>query len=325
MNPYSDTSFWEFFGVLGQRLSTLLTGSPLASDELQIAVLSFVAISGALIGPFLILRKMTMLANALSHTILLGIALAFLFSPSADLYAHLPLFMVAAILTGLATAFITEFFTSTLRLQADASTGLTFTSLFALGILLVTLLTRNAHIGTEIVMGNVDALQINDMYWAALIAGINAVITFLFFKEFTLTTFDKALAASLGFSPAIFSYLLMTQVSITVVSGFRAVGVLMVLALLTAPALTARLLTHKLKPLIFTSICIGILSAFLGVALSRHILSVYSVALSTAGVTVCVLTALFIITALVKVWYPSRIDSVPVSEFEKSSKVELRP
>ncbi|MFA6915519.1 MAG: metal ABC transporter permease [Parachlamydiales bacterium] len=301
MNPYTDTTFWQFFNVLFQRLGTLLTGGPIASDELQIAVLSLVAISGALIGPFLILRKMTMLANALSHTILIGIALAFLVSPSDDLYAHLPLFMVAAVLTGLATAFITEFFTSTLRLQADASTGLTFTSLFALGILLVTLLTRNAHIGTEIVMGNVDALQISDMYWAALIAAINIVIILLFFKEYTLTTFDKALAVSLGFSPAFFSYLLMTQVSITVVSGFRAVGVLMVLALLTAPALTARLITHKLKHLILYSILIGIIGAFMGVALSRHILSVQNIALSTAGVTVCVLTFIFILAALIKV------------------------
>lgn len=303
MNPYTDTSFWQFFVVLAQRLWATVTGSlpsSLASDELQIAVLSLVAISGALIGPFLILRRMTMLANALSHTILLGIATAFLFSPSEDLYAHLPLFMGAAIVMGLATAFITEFFTSTLRLQADASTGITFTSLFALGIILVTVMTRNAHIGTEVVMGNVDALQFNDLYWAAIIATINLVITLLFFKEYTITTFDKALAASLGFSPVFFSYLLMTQVSITVVSGFRAVGVLMVLALLTAPALTARLFSHRLKPLILYACLIGVLSAFIGVALSRHMISVYGIALSTAGVTVCVLTVFLLIGAFIK-------------------------
>lgn len=301
-NPYTDATLLDFFGILIQRLALFFTGTTLslASDELQLAVLSCVAISGALVGSFLVLKRMTMLANSLSHTILLGIVIAFWISPGEDIYHNLPLFLVAAILTGFATSFITQFLTSTLRLQADASTGLTFTTLFALGILLVTLLTRNAHIGAEVVMGNVDALQQQDLTWAALIALINIAIIILFFKEYLITTFDQGLAQVLGFSPVIFGYLLMAQVSLTAVSGFRAVGVLMVLALLTAPPLTARLLTHHLKTLVLLACFIGILGACLGVALTRHVLSVYGIALSTGGITVCVLSIIFLSTALFK-------------------------
>ncbi len=300
-NPYSDTTFWEFFLVLFQRIGYFLMGKgelSLASDELQMAVLASVAISGALVGSFLVLKRMTMLANALSHTILLGIVLVFLINPSDDLYYNIPLFLVASVLVGAATAFLTEFLNSTLNLQVDASIGLTFTSLFALGIVLITVLTRNAHIGTEVVMGNVDALQREDLYWALGIALFNAIFIYLFFKEYLITTFDSGLAQVIGFSPALFSYLLMGQTSITVVSGFRAVGVLMVLALLTAPTLIARQLTHRFKRLILLACLIGILTALIGVALSRHLLSVYGIALSTGGVTVCVISAFYLITII---------------------------
>ncbi len=262
------------------------------------AVLACIAISGALIGPFLILKRMTMLANALSHTILLGIIPTFLLFPGSDLQSNMPAFIFASIVMGLLTSFITEFLTSSVKLQADASTGLTFTSLFALGIILVTLLTRNAHVGTEIVMGSVDALQTSDLFWAAAIALVNAVIVALFYKEYLITTFDRGLAAALGFSPTFFGYLLMSQASLTVVSGFRAVGVLMVLALITGPSLTARLLTHRLKPLLFLGIGIGICSAIAGVALARHLLTVNDLALSTSGITVCVISGVFFVVAL---------------------------
>lgn len=310
-NPYSNASFFEFFGVFFGRLGAFLSDPfhfSLASDELQMAVLACIAVSGALIGPFLVLRRMTMLANALSHTILLGIVITFLFFPSHDLHDSMPLFLLASVIMGLFTTFLTEFLTSTLGLQADASTGLTFTSLFALGIILVTLLTRNTHIGTEVVMGNVDALQGDDLFWAALIALMNVVLIVLFFKEYLITTFDKGLAAALGFAPVIFSYLLMTQVSITVVSGFRAVGVLMVLALITGPALTARLLSDKLKHILVIASLLGIFGAVFGVALARHLLSVHDFALSTAGVTVCVLAGMFTVVASWKL-LPFRLRS----------------
>lgn len=310
-NPYDGKTFFEFFIQLIFRLFYFFTGklsfSNLASDEIQIIVLVGVAASSSLVGTFLVLRKMTMLANSLSHTILLGIVsiyvlmhYGFLNNTSSHDSININAMLLAALFTGLITAFLTEFLTKFARLQEDASTGLIFSSLFALGIVLVTLLTRNAHIGTEVVMGNVDALHINDCKLVLIIFAINAFIFTVFFKEFKITTFDPSLSRAFGFSTIFFNYLLMTQVSATVVGAFRAVGVLMVLAFITAPALTARLLTNSLKCMLFLGIVIGSGASLIGVALSRHILTTHGLALSTGGIVVCILAVFFSCAVLFK-------------------------
>ena len=250
-----------FFQELFWRLYALMTGKlalhDLVSDEIQLVVLLSVAASAALVGTFLVLRRMTMLANSLSHTILLGIVVAFIFTHDGlltqDGHYHainIQAMLLASLFVGIMTAFLTEFLTKTVRLQEDASTGIVFTSLFALGIVLVTLLTRNAHVGTEVVMGNVDALQLDDCKLVLIILALNLLITLLFFKEYKITTFDPALAKALGISTLFFNYLLMVQASATTIGAFRAVGVLMVLAFITGPVLAARLLTHHLKKLL---------------------------------------------------------------------------
>lgn len=309
-NPYENSTFLTFFYHLLIRVGSLLFGnlpfSEIVSDEIQIFTLICIAISSSLVGSFLILRKMTMLANSLSHTILLGIVFVFYVSAISGVHDHskhdyeplnIQLMLFAALAMGFITSFLTEFLNKKARLQEDASIGLVFTSLFALGIILVTLLTRNIHISTEVVMGNVDALNLEDLHLVSLILGINVLLILLFFKEFTITTFDAGLSQALGISPFKYNYLLMAQMSITAIGAFRAVGVLMVLAFITGPFLTARLLLNDLKRVIALSIFFGVSASVIGVALSRHLLSVYGLALSTGGVVVCVI-ALFFLSAL---------------------------
>lgn len=310
-NPYHGLTFWEFIFKFIERLVALFTGQlswqQLASDEIQVMVLMGVAISSALVGTFLVLRRMTMLANSLSHTILMGIVLAYFLTLTSSSHdkehtadiAPMYNMLLAALLTGFFTAFLTEFLTKTIKLQEDASTGLVFTSLFALGVILVTVLTRDAHIGTEAVMGNADALHSHDLFWVYIIVAFNVLLFTLFFKEFKLTTFDPGLAYAMGFSPLLFNYLLMAQVSATTITSFRAVGVLLVLAFMTGPALAARLLTHRLRTMLVWAVCIGSLSALIGVALTRHILTVYGIALSTSGVVVCTLLIVYLVIALI--------------------------
>lgn len=308
-NPYSGQTFFGFFVQLAIRFWQWITGGisldQLAADEIQVLVLAGVAASSALVGTFLVLRKMTMLANSLSHTILVGIVIAFLWTygigsniPPHTEQISIHTLLIAALVMGLVTAFLTELLTKGARLQEDASMGIVFTSLFALGVVAVTLLTRNAHIGIEAIMGNADALQLGDCRLVYLILGVNILIFTLFFKEFHITTFDPALASSFGIAPAIFNYLLMTQVSSTAIGAFRAVGVLMVLAFITGPALTARLLTTTLKQMLLTAVAVGVSASVVGVAISRHILTTYGLALSTAGVVVCVIV-FFYLTAVV--------------------------
>lgn len=306
-NPYTGSSFFDFFGHFFTRLFLLITGqlelNELASDEIQIYVISGVAVSSALIGTFLILKRMSMLANALSHTILLGIVVAYLLM-LPDVHGHYqPLnvtaMMIAAVVMGIVTAFLTQFLTTVARLQEDASTGIVFTTLFAVGIILVTLLTRNAHIGTEVVMGNADALRLSDCRLVYTILGMNVLLFFLFFKEYKIVAFDPALARSMGISTFFFNYLLMIQVSATCIGAFRAIGVLMVLAFITGPVLISRLLTHDLKRLLALSSAIGVLASIIGVAWSRHLLTNYGLALSTGGLIVCVIVAFY---AVVVCW-----------------------
>lgn len=303
MNPYSGEHFLGFFMQLLTRLTHFLTGklsvADLATDEIQLIVLMGVAASSAIVGTFLVLRRTTMLANSISHTILLGIVLAFFFTQNSlnAAYINMPLMLLAAVLMGLITAFLTELLTRASKLQEDASTGLVFTSLFALGIIAATLITRSTHIGVEVVMGNVDALHREDCLFVMMIFLLNIVVVALFYKEYKITTFDPLLAKLLGISTIFFNYLLMAQVSATIVGAFRAVGVLMVLAFITGPVLTARLMTNRLSTLIFMSIGLGCLASVLGVALSRHLLTVHGMALSTGGLVVCMIVLLFLIVA----------------------------
>ena len=314
-NPYSNTTFFSFLYEFVIRFFELVTGrlsfSNLASDEIQVYVLSGVAISGALVGSFLVLRRMTMMANAISHTILLGIVLAYFFLREfsvgdAQHMISIEGLLIAALIMGIFTAFLTEFLTKTVRLQEDASTGLVFTTLFALGIISVTLLTRDSHIGIEAVMGNADALHLDDLSLVMGIVLINIVLVVLFFKEFKITTFDPVLARSLGFSTLFFNYLLMTQFSATAVVSFRAVGVLMVLAFITGPSLTARLLTHNLKTMLLYAVLIGILTSLFGVALSRHILTTTGIPLSTAGIVVTLISVVYVVVIILLNILPQR-------------------
>lgn len=310
-NPYHNQTFFgfilEFFSRIWQLVSGQLNVNQLASDEIQILVLTGVAASAALVGSILVLRKMTMLANSLSHTILIGIVLAFFFTMTTkdgqhgNSVAPMEILLVAAMATGFLTAFLTEFLIKIGHLQEDASIGLIFTTFFALGVILVTLLTKDAHIGLEAVMGNADALHIDDALWVYIVLITNIIIFTLFYKEFQLTTFDAGLAAALGLSPIFFNYLLMAQVSSTAITSFRAVGVIMVLALITGPPLIARLFTNRLSTYLISSSLIGALAAFIGVALSRHLLTVYGAALTTSGIVVCVII-LFYLIALSTKW-----------------------
>lgn len=310
-NPYYGQNFFGFFKQLGIRLWEFMMGnlsfSYLAADEIQVLVLIGVALSSALVGSFLVLRKMTMLANSLSHTILLGIVFVYIISHAGtsglfhDSFSlDIPLMLITSVFMGVVTNFLTEFLTNTMRLQEDASIGIVFTALFALGIVLVTILTRNAHIGTEAVMGNVDSLQLKDCQLVFIIFALNFIILLLFFKEFKITTFDPALSRALGISTLFFNYLLMTQASMTVIGAFRAVGVLMVLAFITGPPLIARCLTNDLRKLINLAALLGCISSLLGVATARHLLTTYGLALSTGGVVVCMIVLMFLIVLLFK-------------------------
>ncbi len=301
MNPYWGKNFFEVFWVLFSRIGEIFTGS-LAPDEIQMFVLGAVAISCGIVGPFLVLKRMTMFANSLSHTILLGLAMAFLISSTfwgGGLFDFSTL-AIGALLAALTTAFLTEGLIRLFRLQEDASVGLVFTALFALGITAVTLFTRDLHLGTEAVTGNAELLQIGDLKMAALLAGFNFIVLILFYRQFQLASFDRNLAQTLGIRCGAFHFILLFLCALTCIAAFRAVGVLLVLAFLTGPYLTARLFCHRLPWLIFWSGAIGAAASVIGVALSRHLLSILGIGLSTGGLIAVLIGIIYGLCAILK-------------------------
>lgn len=293
MNPYWGSGFFEFFGILFSRIFAFVSGTSItaASDEIQLGTLAAVALSCGLLGPFLVLKRMTMFANSLSHTILLGIVLAFLFASNlwgGEMFSPTTLLLgsfAAAFLTAALTEGLTRFF----RLQEDASVGLVFTALFALGILLVTLYTKDVHLSVEAIMGNADALQGSDFTFASILAVLNLFIFVIFYRQLKISAFDRQYASTLGIPASFFHFLLLFLSSAVCVGAFRAVGVLLVLAFLTGPYLTARLFCSRLSRLLWLTPVLGIVASGIGVAFSRYALSSFGLPLSTGGVVVCVI------------------------------------
>lgn len=236
------------------------------------------AASCGLLGSFLVLRRMSMLGDAISHAVLPGIALAFLISNSRH---PIPMLLGAGAL-GLFTAFCTETLHRTGRLQQDASIGVTFTWLFAVGVILISAFAGQVDLDQECVLyGEIayvpwDLWIINGISWgpravwvlgAVFAANIGFVL--LCYKELKLTTFDPELAESLGISTRIFHYLLMGAVSLTTVAAFESVGAILVVAMLIAPGATAYLLTDRLAVMLGLAMGIGAAAAIGGYLLAH--------------------------------------------------------
>ena len=308
MNPYWGVTMGQFFALFAKRFFGVLSGQlPIASDEVQIWTLILFGLSTVCVGVFLVLKKSTMQANALSHTTLLGIALVMIFSGA--LTFSLGQLVLAAIVTALLTALSTHFLTKVVGLQEDASIGLVFTVFFALGILLVTLYTRNLHVGVEAVMGNVDALHIDDLRMAFWIFVINLGVTLGLYAWYKMSAFDREFAMSQGVRVGWIEMVLLFQTTLTIMAGFRAVGVILVLALITGPVLIGRFMTRRLHSLFGVAASVIVICSILAVACSRHILSVTKVAVSTSGINILFLVLFFTFFGIVSFQWKRRLPS----------------
>lgn len=232
-----------------------------------------------LIGCFLVLRRLSMIGDAISHAVLPGVVLAFLFTQSR---APLPMFLGAAGV-GLLTAALIQLL-SRGGVQGDAAIGVTFTSLFAAGVVLVSRYTGQVDLDLdcvlygEIALSPYDLVLIGGKNWgprAAWIGGflllLNSLVLFFFYKEMKLCAFDPALAAALGIPVSVMHYLLMALVSVTTVGAFESVGAILVVAMLIVPAATAYLLTERLERMLLLAAGGGVLSAAGGYLLSRRL------------------------------------------------------
>lgn len=261
---------------------------------------SLVASSCGFIGCFLILRRMAMLGDAISHSVLLGIVLAFLLTHSLG---ALPMFIGAAVM-GLMTTFLVQLIRQG-GAQEDAAIGVTFTGLFALGVVLLTLYAGDVHLDTQHVLyGEIAYVPWDIFVWNGVELGPRAVwivggvflltllVTGLLFKEFKLCAFDPVLAATMGIPVTLLHYVQMTLVSLTTVAAFDSVGAILAIAMLIAPGATAYLLTDRLERMLGLSVVIGIASALAGYAFAVWLDVSISGAMATAAGVIFALTLL---------------------------------
>lgn len=263
---------------------------------------SLVGVSCGIVGCFLILRKMAMLADAISHTVLLGIVLAYLVSHSLEgIYM-----LVGAGIIGLLTAFLVQVL-DTSGVQSDAAIGVVFTSLFAFGVILLSAFAGQVHLDVNhALMGEItfipwDTLTINGMelgpsavWMLGIVLILNLTLIFLFYKEIKISSFDPAMATAIGIPVVFIHYLLMSMVSITTVASFDSVGAILVVAMLIVPGATAYLLTDRLLIMLLISAFIGVASAVGGyyAALAWNV----SIAGSMASIAGLIFGATFILS-----------------------------
>lgn len=243
------------------------------SPELEVQLIAvIVAATCALPGVFLVLRHMAMLSDAISHTVLLGIVLAYFVSGALGS----PLLFVGAVAMGVITVTLVELVGGNGLVREDAAIGIVFPALFSIAVILISRYAGNVHL-------DVDSVLLGELIFApfdrvtllgldvprALLIGvvslaINLALIGLFYKELKLTSFDPGLAAALGFAPTLVHYGLMTMVSVTAVGAFDAVGSILVIALMVAPPAAAYLLTDRLPVMLLLSVLIGAASAIAG-------------------------------------------------------------
>lgn len=250
----------------------------MSAPQLEIQLIAaLVAIACALPGVFLVLRRMAMMSDAISHTVLLGIVLLFFIVRDLDS----PWLILGAAGMGVLTVVLVEVLNNTGLVKQDAAIGLVFPALFSLAIILISRFASGVHLDTDaVLLGELafapfDRLTVLglDLPRAMWVMGgillINLAFITVFYKELKLATFDPALAAALGFTPALLHYSLMTLVSITAVGAFDSVGSVLVVALMVGPAAAARLLTDNLHRMLGLSAGLGAISAIGGYWLAR--------------------------------------------------------
>ena len=257
-------------------------------------VLLVTAIACSIIGVFLVLRRLSMLADAISHSILLGIVLAyFIVKDITSVYL-----VFGAAIFGVITVFSIESLSKTKLVKNDDAVGIVFPMFFALAVILITKYARNVHLDVDIVlMGEVIMAPLNTVNFLgveipksllqmSVMGLINLAFIWIFFKELKLTTFDAEFAKIAGFSEVLLFYGLMSLTSFTTVVAFEAVGAILVISFLIAPASSAYLISKNLRMMIIISVLYSILNSILGFVLALYYnLSMSGMSATIAGVT----------------------------------------
>ncbi|MED1863439.1 iron/zinc/copper transport system permease protein [Fictibacillus halophilus] len=241
-------SIFEFFQALFQY------------EFLQKALFTsvIVGIICGIVGCFIILRGMALMGDAISHAVLPGVAISYMLGIN---------FFFGAVITGVLTAIGIGYVSQNSRIKHDMAIGIMFTSMFAVGIVIITMMKSSADL-YHILFGNVLAVRMSDM-WITLGIGVLVIgLVVLFYKELLVSTFDPTMAQSYGLPNKWIHYCLMAVLTMVTVASLQTVGIVLVVAMLITPAATAYLLTNRLSVMIYLSALIGVISSVFGLYFS---------------------------------------------------------
>ena len=289
-----------------------------------------VATACGLIGNYLILRRMALVGDAISHSILPGIAIGFLLANSRG---AMPMFL-GALAAGVVTTILIELIHKKSRVKQDAAIGITFSSLFAIGVILISLYASKVDLDQECVLyGEIGTVSFDTpitiagmtlgpaaVVRMAMVTLLTALLIVLFYKELLVSSFDPSLAFSLGINATVVHYALMCTLSVVVVSAFESVGAILVIAMLILPGATASLLSERLPVILWLTVVHAALSAVLGLHVGLWLNCSLAGAMVVMGAVLFSLAWIFSPTqGLLRRWLWARVELVAPESLEKAA------
>ena len=308
-----------------------------------------------MIGNYLILRRMALVGDAISHSVLPGLAIAFLLSHSLN---TLPMF-IGALGAGIVTTVMIELIHKKTRVKQDSAIGITFSTLFAIGVILISLGQTDAvHLDAECVLygeiafvpldlvktelgpsalsvvknipglnsemfldGKMLTIAPSPVIRMAVVTGVTLLLILVFYKELLVTSFDSGLSSSLGINSTVVHYALMGMLSVIIVSAFEAVGAILVIAMLILPGATASLLSYRLPPMFGITVVHALLSAVGGIHLATWLNCSPAGAMVVAGSVLFALAWMFSPSqGLLRRWLGRELDELDGEDIERLAK-----
>ncbi|PJG82749.1 metal ABC transporter permease [Caviibacterium pharyngocola] len=254
---------------------------PFSYDYMVKALILSSLIGGicAFLSSYLMLKGWSLIGDALSHSVVPGVAIAYSLA--------LP-YALGAFFAGILAALSILWIKSVSKLREDAIIGFIFTTFFAVGLLIISLNPTSINV-QEIILGNILGIADEDIVQVAVIIAVCILLLLIFWKDLLLVFFDEIHATSVGLSPIYYKVLFFTLLSACIVAALQTVGAVLVIAMVITPGATAYLLTDKFKTLALIAVALGTLTSALGVYLSYYLDG------ATGGLIVCFQTALFLL------------------------------
>jgi manganese/zinc/iron transport system permease protein len=267
----------------------------LSNSNFQLVLLgvALIGLLGGFVGTFAVLRKRSLMGDALAHSALPGIVLAFLLTGERDIY----ILLLGAVISGVIGVFLIQQIVNHTPLQADAALGIVLSVFFGLGIVLLTVLQKmplgNQSGIDKFIFGQAAAMLQEDVYAIIIISVLVLMLLLLFKKELVANIFDADYMQSLGFPARKIDLLLMVFIIFAVMAGLQAVGVVLMAAILIIPAVAARFWTERFNLMLILAIVFGIIAG-----VSGTFISFTAPKLPTGPLMVLAATAIFIYSAL---------------------------